>query len=100
MSSKIKLIKIGFNSGGVVIDMTIPKHFTFKCKVPHRSVLEKDEEFRKKGVYDYDSYLLLTAEQILKGHYPDDTVFYFNTDEEMEIRIPLSCLECRYVDNI
>ena len=57
----------------------------------------KNKKNRVEGYYIYDSYIDLTAEQIMKGWYPEDTEFRIK-DNDIYVSIPLCDLECQYIE--
>ena len=76
--------------------MVVPFSFVFKCQVSRREWKEEQEN-RVEGYYIYDSYIDLTAEQIMKGWYPEDTEFRIK-DNDIYVSIPLCDLECQYIE--
>ena len=76
--------------------MVVPLSFVFKCQVPKREGKE-GQEYRVEGYYIFDSYIDLTAEQIINGWYPEHTEFCIK-DYDIYVFIPLSDLECQYVE--
>ena len=76
--------------------MIVPFSFVFKCQVARREWKEEQEN-RIEGYYIYDSYIDLTAEQIMKGWYPEDTEFRIK-DNDIYVSIPLCDLEGKYIE--
>jgi hypothetical protein len=94
----MKIINIKHNSKIYNIDITVPFNFVFICKVTNREWLNEKEN-RVEGYYIFDSYIHLTAEQIMKGWYPKETKFCFkDKDNDIIACIPLYNLKCKYVD--
>ena len=92
----MKFINIKHNSKIYHIDITVPFTFVFICKVTNREWMDEKEN-RVEGYYIFDSYICLTAEQIMNGWYPKETKFCFK-DNDITGCIPLCNLECKYVD--
>ena len=76
--------------------MIVPFSFVFKCQVSKIEWKEKQEN-RVEGYYIFDTYIDLTAEQIINGWYPEHTEFCIK-DYDIYVSIPLSDLECQYVE--
>ena len=82
----MKHIRLKYNSKNNYFDMIVPFSFVFKC-----------QENRVEGYYIFDTYIDLTAEQIINGWYPEHTEFCIK-DYDIYVFIPLSDLECQYVE--
>ena len=92
----MKHIRLKFVSKSHYFDMIVPFSFVFKCQVSKREWKEEQEN-RVDGYYIFDSYIDLTAEQIMKGCYPEHTVFCIK-DNDVYVSIPLCNLECQYIE--
>lgn len=92
----MKHIRLKYNSKDNYFDMIVPFSFVFKCQVSIREWKE-EQEYRIEGDYIYDSYIDLTAEQIMKGWYPEHTEFCIK-DNDAYVSIPLCDLECEYIE--
>ena len=92
----MKHIRLKYNSKNNYFDMVVPFSFVFKCQVSRREWKEEQEN-RVEGYYIYDSYIDLTAEQIMKGCYPEDTEFRIK-DNDIYVSIPLCDLEYQYIE--
>ena len=92
----MKHIRLKYNSKNNYFDMIVPFSFVFKCQVSKIEWKEKQEN-RVEGHYIFDTYIDLTAEQIINGWYPEHTEFCIK-DYDIYVSIPLSDLECQYVE--
>ena len=92
----MKHIIIKYNSKDYLIDITVPFTFVFKCRITKRE-WRKETENVTEGYYIFESYIDLTAEQIMKGWYPEETNLCFK-DNDLTICIPLCNLECKYAE--
>ena len=92
----MKHIRLKYVSKNTYCDMVVPLSFVFKCQVPKREWKE-GQEYRVEGYYIFDSYIDLTAEQIMKGWYPENTEFCIK-DNDIYVSIPLCNLECQYIE--
>lgn len=92
----MKFINIKHNSDVCYIDITVPFTFVFKCNITRREWKEEKED-RVEGYYIFESSIELTAEQIMKGWYPENTNFCFKNNDITEY-VPLCDLECKYIE--